>query len=147
MPYFSRRLPGVITKADLVLLLAPTYAKAKGVDEEEAAERLSRAMVVPAVLDALYRGISAGLAGAKGPRTTEDALMDRVSAAVPARRSRAKPVPQTPGVSAVLVRLDLELGLAAEAMRDMLETPKGNALLEDGLRSIGTHLVADLLRG
>jgi len=147
MAYFSRRLPGVLTKADLVRLLAPTYAKARDVDEEEAAERLSRALAVPAALDDVYRGISAGLAAAQGPRTTEDALMDRLSAAVPARRARAKPVPETPGLSAVLVRLDLELGLAAEAMRAMLETPKGRALLEDGLRAMGTHLVKELLRG
>ena len=147
MTYFSRRLPGVLTRADLVLFLAPTYAKARGVDEEEAAERLSRALAVPAALDDVYRGISAALAEAKGPRTTEDALMDRISAAVPARRARAKPAPETPGLSAVLVRLDLEIGLAAEAMRATLETPKGRALLEDGLRAIGKHVVKDLLRG
>lgn len=147
MTYFSRRLPGVLTRADLVLLLAPTYAKARDVDEEEAAERLSRALAVPAALDDVYRGISAALAEAKGPRTTEDALMDRISAAVPARRARARPAPETPGLSAVLVRLDLELGLAAEAMRATLETPKGRALLEDGLRAVGAHVVKDLLRG
>jgi hypothetical protein len=147
MAYFSRRLPGILTKADLVLLLAPTYAKARDVDEEEAADRLSRALAVPSALDDVYRGISAGLAEAKGPRTTEDALMDRISAAVPARRARAKPAPETPGLSAVLVRLDLEIGLAAEAMRAMLETPKGRALLEDGLRAIGAHVVKELLRG
>ncbi len=147
MAYFSRRLTGVLTKADLVLLLAPTYAKARNVDEEEAAERLSRALAVPAVLDDVYRGVSAGLAEAKGPRTTEDALMDKLSRAVPARRALAKPVPETPGLSAVLVRIELELGLAADAMGDMLETPKGSALLEAGLRAIGVHLVKELLRG
>lgn len=147
MAYFSRRLPGVLTRADLVQLLAPTYAQARGVDGEEAVERLARALGVPAILDDLYRGVSAGLAQAKGPRTTEDALMDKLSAAVPARRARARPVPETPGLSAVLVRIDLELGLAADAMRGMLETPKGRALLEDGLRAVGTHLVKELLRG
>lgn len=145
--YFSRRLPGVLTRADLVLLLAPTYAKGRAVDEEVAAERLSRALAVPAALDDVYRGLSAALAEAKGPRTSEDALMDRLSAAVPTRRARAKPAPQTPGVSAVLVRLDLEIGEAPQAMRDTLETPKGRALLEDGLRAVGSHLVKELLRG
>ena len=147
MTYFSRRLPGVLTRADLARLLAPTYAKARDVDEEEAAERLSRALAVPAALDDVYRGLSAGLAEAKGPRTTEDALVDRISAGVPTRRAHARPAPETPGVSAVLVRLDLELGLTPEATRAMLETPKGRALLEDGLRAIGAHLVKELLRG
>ena len=87
--YFSRRLPGVLTRGDLVRLVAPTYASARRVDEEEAAERLSRALAVPAALDDLYVGISAALQDAKGPRTTEDALVDKLSAGVAARRVRA----------------------------------------------------------
>lgn len=147
VPYFSRRLPGVLTRADLVRLLAPTYAQQRAVDEEEAAERLGRALSSPPALDDVYRGISAALADLKGPRTGEDALMDRISAAVPARRARARPAPDTPGISAALVRLDLEIGLASEGMRDMLETPRGRALLEEGLRDLGKHVVKDLLRG
>ncbi len=145
--YFSRRLPGVLTRADLVLLLAPTYAKAHGVDEEEASERLSRALAVPAALDEIYVGISAALADAKGPRTSEDALVDKLSAGVAARRARAKAAAVTPALSAVLVRLDLEIGVVPESMRATLETPRGRALLDEGLRAIGAHLVKELLRG
>jgi hypothetical protein len=145
--YFSKRLPHVLTRADLALLLSPTYAKARGVDGEEAGERLSRALAAPAALDDLYRGISGALAGAKGPRTSEDALVDRLSAGVVARRARARAAAGTPGVSAVLVRLDLELGLAPEPMRATLATEKGRALLEEGLRELGAHLVKELLRG
>lgn len=147
MAYFSRRLPGVLTRSDLVRLLAPTYAKARAVDEEEAMERLGRALAVPSALDDVYRGISDALADLKGPRTSEDALMDKISAAVPVRRARAKPAPDTPGASAALVRLDLEIGLASEGMRAMLESPRGGELLDAGLREIGRHLVKDLLRG
>lgn len=147
MPLFSRRLPHVVTARDLTALLAPTYAAARGVDEEEAAERLARALAVPAVLDDLYRGLSAALADAKGPRTTEDALVDRLSAGVVARRGRAKAAAATPAVSAVLVRLDLELGLAADAMRETLATPRARALLDEGLREVGAHLVKHLLKG
>ena len=146
MAYFSRRLPHVLTRADLVLLLAPTYAKARDVDEEEASERLERALGIPAALDDLYRGISEALVGAKGPRTQEDPLMDRLSAGVIARRARAKAAEATPAVSAVLVRLDLEIGLAAEPLRATLATPKGRALLDAGLRELGAHLVKELLR-
>jgi hypothetical protein len=143
---FSRRLPHVVTGRDLVYLLAPTYAAARDVDEEEAIERLSRALAVPAALDDLYRGLSAALADAKGPRTTDDALVDKLSAGVAARRARAKPAAATPAVSAVLVRLDLEIGLAADAMRATLATPRARALLEEGLRALGAHLVKDLLK-
>jgi hypothetical protein len=144
---FSRRLPHVLTGRDLVFLLAPTYAAARDVDEEEAIERLGRALAVPGVQDDLYRGLSAALAEAKGPRTTEDALVDKLSAGVAARRGRAKPAAATPAVSAVLVRLDLEIGLAADAMRATLATPRARALLEEGLRALGAHLVKDLLKG
>ncbi len=129
------------------MLLAPTYAKARDVDEEEASERLSRALAVPAALDDLYRGVSEALVDARGPRTPEEALMDRLSVGVVARRARARAAEATPAVSALLVRLDLEVGLAAESMRATLATPKGRALLDAGLREIGGHLVKELLRG
>jgi hypothetical protein len=147
MPYFSRRLSHLLTRTDLVMLLAPTYAKARSVDEGEASDRLARALAIPAALDDIYRGVSEALGDAKGPRTTEDALMDRLSAGVIARRARARAAEGTPGVAAVLVRLDLELGLVPEAMRATLATPKGRAILEAGLRELGAHLVKELLRG
>ena len=146
MPLFSRRLPHVLTRADLAMILAPTYAKARGVDEEEASERLARALAVPAALDDVYRGITEALPAVQGPRTSEDALVDKLSAGVVARRARAKPADATPAISAALVRLDLEIGLAPDAMRAMLATPRGSALLDEGLRALGTHLVKDLLR-
>jgi hypothetical protein len=147
VPLFSRRLPHVLTRGDLALLLGPTYAAALSVDEEEALERLRRALERPEVAEDLYRGISAALAEAKGPRTSEDALMDRLSAGVQARRSRAKAAPPTPALSAVMVRLNLEIGLAPEQMRGTLAGGKGQALLEEGLRQLGAHLVRELLRG
>src|SRR5512133_1673369 len=146
MTLFSRRLPHVLTRADLVTILAPTYAKARAVDEEEATERLARALAVPTALDDVYRGVSEALRATQGPRTTEDALVDKLSAAVVARRARAKPADATPAISAALVRLDLEIGLAPDAMRAMLQTPKGSALLDEGLRALGAHVVKDLLR-
>jgi len=144
---FSRRLPHVLTRSDLVLLLAPTYAKARLVEEDEASERLGRALAVPAVLDELYSGVSAALADSRGPRTTEDALVDRLSAGVAARRARAKAADATPAISAVLIRLDLEIGIAQEPMRATLATPRGRALLDEGLRALGRHVVNELLRG
>ncbi len=146
VPYFSRRLPHVLPQKDLVLLLAPTYAAARAVDHEEATERLARALAAPAVLDDLYRGVSDALRDAQGLRTTEDALMDRLSAGVVARRGRAKAAAATAAVSAALVRLDLEIGLAPEPMRGTLATPRGRALLDEGLRVLGAHVVKELLR-
>lgn len=147
MALFSRRLPHVVTRGDLAVLVAPTYAAALSVDEEEALERLRRALERPEVADDLYRGLSAALADAKGPRTSEDALVDRLSAGVQSRRARVRPAPSTPALSAVLVRLNLEIGLAPEPMRGTLAAGKGRALLEEGLRQLGAHLVKELLKG
>ncbi len=147
MTLYSRRLPHVLTRTDLVTILAPTYAKARAVDEEEASERLGRALAAAAALDDVYRGVSDALRDVQGPRTSEDALVDKLSAGVVARRARARPAEATPAISAALVRLDLEIGLAPEAMRAALATPKGNALLAEGFRALGAHVVKELFRG
>jgi hypothetical protein len=143
---FSPRLPHVVTRKDLVLLLAPTYALARGVDEEEAAERLTRAVASPRLGDEVYGALAAGLADAKGPRTSADALVDRISANLGRRVARAKAAPATPALSAVLVRIDLETGLAPESMRETLASPRGRSLLDAGWRDLGAHLARELLR-
>jgi hypothetical protein len=146
VPLFSRRLPHVVTRADLAALLVPTYAAARGVDDEEALERLSQALAAPGAADDLYEALSSGLRAARGPRTTEDGLMDRLSAGLAARRSRVRSAPDSPALAAVLIRLDLEIGVAAEQMRATLASPAGRAALERGLAELGGHLVKELLK-
>ena len=143
---FSRRLPHVVTRKDLALLLSPTYGASAEVDFEEAHERMERAVGSQRVVDQLYAGLSAALEERKGPRTSEDELVDALSAGVQKRRSRVKPAPPGPGISAVMVLLNLELGFAPEMMRGALENPKGKALLDEGLRSLGTHLLKELIK-
>lgn len=146
MTAIERRLPHVVTRADLARLVAPTYATALSVDEDEAHERVARALERPELLAALHRGLAAALRDAQGPRTTEDALVDKLSAGVAARRARVKAAPGSPAISAVLVRMNVELGLAPEGMRATLQSEKGAALLEQGLRALGAHLVKELVR-
>jgi len=136
----------VITRKDLALLLSPTYAASAEVDFEEAHERMERAVGSQRVVDQLYAGLSAALEERKGPRTSEDELVDALSAGVQKRRSRVKPAPPGPGISAVMVLLNLELGYAPEMMRGALENPKGKALLGEGLRALGTHLLKELIK-
>ena len=98
------------------------------------------------MLDEVYAGLSAALVEAKGARTSEDEFVDKLSAGVQARRGRVRAAELTPAISAVLVLLNLEIGEAPEMMRAALEGEKGRALLEDGLRAIGRHLVKELIR-
>jgi hypothetical protein len=146
MSLFSRRLPHVLTRADLARALAPTYAKAAQVDAEEAEDRLQRALAIQRVADGVYGGISDALSEAKGARTTEDELIDKLSTGVQKRVRRVRAAELTPGVSAALVSINLELGYAPEMMRNALETEKGRALLDEGLRELGAHLVGELIK-
>jgi hypothetical protein len=143
---FSKRLPHVVTRKDLARIVAPTYAAAASVDGDEAYERMERAVASQRIVDRLYEGLSLALADAKGPRTSEDELIDKLSEGVQKRRARVKAAPIGPGVSAVIVLLNLELGYAPEMMRNALQEPKGEALLREGLRALGAHLVQQLVR-
>lgn len=146
MTLFSPRLPHVVTRADLTRILLETYVDAMAVEDEEALDRLSRALARPELLEALYRGLTVALDAARGERTSEDQLMDKLGKGVQRRRSRVKAAPSHPAIAAVLVRINLELGLAPEPMRATLQTEKGRALLEDGLARLGKHVVAELLK-
>jgi hypothetical protein len=143
---FSPRLAHLFTLPVLARLITPTYAGAMGVDEEEAHERLLQALGVRAVLDDVLRGVGEALAERQGPRTSADQLLDRISAALAKRSGRVRAASPTPAVAAVMVRLNLELGLAGEPMRATLASPRGAAVLEEGLSHLGTHLVKELLR-
>jgi hypothetical protein len=143
---FSRRLPHVVTRADLAVLVSPTYAAAQRVDEDVAHDRLQAALADAALLAQLYEGLSEALREYRGPRTTEDALIDKLSQGVEDRRAKVRPAPLTAALSAVLVSIDLAAGIAPEMMRRTLDTEKGRALLGEGLKQLGAHLVKELLR-
>jgi hypothetical protein len=143
---FSRRLPHVVNRADLVRIVTPTYAAAMGLEDDEAEERLTRAVGVPEVQSALYEVLSEGLRTAQGPRTTDDALVDKLSANLLARRGRVRPAPVTPGISALLVEINLAIGLAPEGMRATLASERGREVRAAGIRELGAHLVKELLK-
>ena len=72
--------------------------------------------------------------------------VDALSAGVQKRRSRVKAATLSPAVSAVMVLLNLELGYAPEMMRGALENAKGKALLDEGRRALGAHLLKELIK-
>jgi hypothetical protein len=146
VPLFSPRLPAVVTRADLAWLVTPTYAEALSVEDDEAHERLARALTRPDLVDDLLWGISEALPAKLGPRTSPDQLVDRLSKGIHARRGKVSAAVAGPAISAVLVRINVELGLAAEPMRLTLQTDKGQKLLDDGLRKLGGHLVDELIK-
>lgn len=146
MTVFSPRVPHLFPQRTLARLLTSTYAEAMAVDEEEAHERLTQALVAPDLVQALQDAIDSALAEKKGPRTTEDELLDRVSTGIVRRGGRLRPLPSSPGTAAVIVRINVEIGLAPEQMRAMLASPRGSQTLEQGLQSLGAHLLKELLK-
>ncbi|MBI5545749.1 MAG: hypothetical protein HY901_17815 [Deltaproteobacteria bacterium] len=146
MAYFSERLPHVVTRADLATLLTPTSAAAQSVDDEEAHDRLTRAVSEPELLEDLYWGLSEALAAQKGPRTDPESLMDKLSKRVQERKGRLAAAEVTPEIAAALVRINLLIGLAPDTMRAVLASAKGKAALDKGLRALGAHLVRELLK-
>ncbi len=115
-------------------------------DEEEAHGRLVQALSAPSLVEGLHRGISAALEAKRGPRTEPDKLLDKLSAAIEKRSGRLRPAPSSPGLSALLVWVNLELRIAPEGMRATLESERGAAVLEQGLRTFGDHVVKELVK-
>jgi len=57
-----------------------------------------------------------------------------------------KAMPGSPALSAALVSIDLAIGHAPEMMRDALSSPKGAALLRNGLEALGAFLFKELVK-
>ena len=75
-----------------------------------------------------------------------DALLDRFSAALQTRRGKVTAAAADPAVSAVMVRINLEIGLASETLRTMLQTDKGRDMLDAGLKKLAARIVGELIK-
>jgi hypothetical protein len=146
VPLISHRLPHLLPARTLARLLTSTYAAAANVDEDEAHDRLTQALRSATLVEQLQGGLSRALEERRGPRTSVDKLLDAISAGLTGRGGRVRALPSSPGVAAVVVRIDLELGLSPEPMRAMLATDRGAAALDAGLAALGAHVVKELLR-
>jgi len=145
MAYYSERLTHVVTRTDLATLLTPTYAAAQSVDDEEAFDRLSRALSDPELLDDLYWSLSEALA-LRTQGSPPGEVMDKLSKRLQTRKGRLAAAAVTPEIAAMVVRINLLLGLAPDHMRAVVESEKGKAVLEKGLRGLGMHVVTALLK-
>lgn len=143
---YPPRLAHLATRAVLAAKLAPTYASAHDVDDDEAVQRLQLALrgrLFDDLLSYAWQAI-----GARYPRLDEGKLLDKVAATLRDRPQRpgrkAKP---GPAWSAFLVLVDLEAGIAGDSARRVLETEQGRKMMELGLGDAGQHLAAELMRG
>jgi hypothetical protein len=140
----SSRLPHILPVRDLVRLLLPTYADASSVDDAEAQDRLERALADADLREDIYAAFERSLAEQRGPRSTEDQQLDRLSRAV-GKRHNFKVVPATAPVAAAMVGINLAAGLG-EGLAAALATEKGRALYLQGLALIAQELVKELVK-
>jgi hypothetical protein len=144
MSLFFSRLPHVLTTADLVDLLTPTYARENGVSDELAHERMAQVLKSAGFTNRIYEAISSALAATQESRT-QDAVVDALSKAVPKHRNKMPPAASSSGLSAVTVSLNIEIGLAPLNLRQTLESERGRELLDQGFAALGKHLVRELV--
>ncbi len=143
---YPPRFGHLATRPVVISKLVNTYAIAHSIEEEEAQERLERALGGTLHEDLLAATWEALLGGTK--RLAEEGLLEKVAATLtdrPLRRSKAAAL--NPSWSAFLVLADLEAGTATEAARRALDNEQGRQMLKKGLQEAGRFLAAELSRG
>ncbi|MFL5344399.1 MAG: hypothetical protein ACJ8AT_06385 [Hyalangium sp.] len=143
---YPPRLGHLATRPVVVNRLVPTYAKAHNIDEEEASQRLSRALAGQLWEDLLAATWEAMKGRVK--RLDEERLLEKVFNTLedrPLRYGRA--VETNPAWSAFMMMLDLEIGTAGEAARRVMESEQGRKMIAAGLAEAGMFLATELTKG
>lgn len=142
---YPPRLSHLATKPVVIAKLLPTYAAAHSLDDDEARDRLERALSPGLMQQLLESTWTALLAGTK--RLDEAALLEKVAGSLADRPLRPGRVATTnPTWSAFLIVCDLEAGTASDNARKALETDQGRKMIAAGLAEAGKHLAAELTR-
>ncbi|MCP3164733.1 hypothetical protein [Myxococcus qinghaiensis] len=143
---YPPRLAHLATRAVVIAKLAPTYAQAHQIDEEEAGQRLSAALagrMLPALLESAWASMKGST-----KRLNDDGLLEKVATTLSDRPTRpGRVAPASPAWSAFLVLADLEAGTASDAARRVMETEEGRRRGDAGLAEAGRFLAAELTRG
>lgn len=143
---YPPRLGHLATRPVVVNRLVPTYAKAHNIDEQEASDRLSRALAGQLWEDLLAATWEAMKGRVK--RLDEQRLLDKVFNTLedrPLRYGRA--VDTNPAWSAFMMMLDLEIGTAGDAARRVMESEQGRKMMTAGLAEAGMFLATELTKG
>ncbi|XXF76851.1 hypothetical protein P2318_27910 [Myxococcaceae bacterium GXIMD 01537] len=146
MPGYPPRLGHLATRAVVVAKLAPSFARAHHIDEEEAAQRLSTALsgpLLPRLLECAWEAMKGGT-----KRLKEEGLLEKVATTLRERPMRpGRLAPEGPAWSAFLVVADLAAGTASDAARRVMESDEGQRRAQEGLAEAGRFLAAELTRG
>ncbi|MGQ0504879.1 MAG: hypothetical protein ACT4TC_06125 [Myxococcaceae bacterium] len=143
---YPPRLAHLATRAVVIAKLKPTYAGAHHIDDEEAGDRLERALsgsLLPQLLEATWTAMKGN-----SKRLTEAGLLEKVAGTLKERPLRpGKAVEPSASMSAFLLWADVEAGTASDAARRVLERDDGRRRAEEGLLEVGKLLAAELTKG
>ena len=143
---YPPRLGHLATRPVVVNKLVPTYAKAHQIDEQEAGQRLERAIAGRIWEDLLAATWEAMKSRVK--RLDEQKLLEKVLATLGDRPLRyGRVVEPTPAWSAFMMLLDLEIGTAGDAARKVMESEQGRKMAAAGLAEAGMFLAIELTKG
>jgi len=143
---YPPRLGHLATRPVVVNRLVPTYAKAHQIDEQEAAQRLERAVSGRIWEDLLAATWEAMKSRVK--RLDEQKLLEKVASTLEERPLRyGKAVETNPAWSAFMMLLDLEIGTAGDAARKVMESEQARKMVSAGLAEAGMFLAIELTKG
>jgi len=143
---FPTRLAHLATVKVVAAKLAPAFALAHRVDEDEARDRLEHGLP-GALLDDLLEATWLELQ-AQSKRFDEARALEKIAETLkdrPLRPGRAAEV--SAELAAFYVLVDVAAGTASEAARRLMETDAGRAKGELGMASAARQLARELTRG
>lgn len=146
----SPRFLSLVTRTALPEMIAPTYAKLKNLDPNDAYHLLTTALSDMGLLEQVQQAVWRGL-------EQERAGMDEVQMVVHLEKrlskkksKRFKPAMWRSAEEGAYVALgiafDKGAGVASGEAVDLLYSPGGQELFDTGLRGLGLHLAKELLR-
>lgn len=142
---YPPRLGHLVTRAVVAAKFRPLFATSHEIDENEAQERLERALagrLWELLLDTAWFALTD-----KKREVDEAAMLEKIAKTLKSRPLRpGRDATLNPSFSAFLVMIDLEAGMASDAARKVLESPQGEAMKKAGLTEAGRFLAAELTR-
>ena len=138
----------LMTRSRTAELLAPTYAKLRSLDANEAYTRLDGGLRDARLLADLQSHVWRALREQKPDWDEAKLLASLQKKSLKTKRYRAATWrAREEGMWVALsTKLDLACGYASGEAYDLLESPGGQELLADGLIALGQHLATELLR-
>jgi hypothetical protein len=140
---YPPRFSHLVTRSVVVAKLTPMCAKANGVDDEVAEEKLQIALkgaLHEEVLGATWRELTS-----PADHPADDALLETIAGVLKKRGEKPGAVTKvTPAWNAFMVLVDVRAGTSTGAAQKLLDSDQGKQLVASGLVEVGRLLANEL---